>query len=378
MTPGRRLANAAAPHARHTGGRTSAAARAGQGAVVGQRRPRPRSARTGPASGSCGRPGSGPARACCARTRPSGRVAQVGDQRRRDERRLPRLVAPAVDDLDDRPAGALVVDRRPPQPAPDSGQRRLTVGHGDTSSTGDARRGGPARRRRRGRATSGCAPPAAPRRARRRRRPRPGRGHGAHAAARAPMTTSTPAAAAAHSCGTSATVSPARRSRVASSRAAVDRRHHDQRRPERDRGGEHRADVVGRWEAQHAAAGARAGRPRPACDRLDGDAGPPRRAAGRPTLVGGLAVTRNGRSRPAAPAHRRPAGQVDQLGRRTARADLGDRPQASAAGASGGSSSTTQPPTRRPCSGTRTSEPTCTTARPSRRGRGSRTPCRAR
>ena len=47
----------------------------------------------------------------------------------------------AVDDLDDRPAVALVVDRRPPQPVAHAASP-LTVGHGETSSTGT-----PARRR---------------------------------------------------------------------------------------------------------------------------------------------------------------------------------------------------------------------------------------
>ena len=101
---------------------------------------------------------------------------------------------------------------------PEAAARPATVGHGDTSSTG-----APALRARSTTTSRAChvglrsscsasscssSTTTAAR-----------SGHGAQAADRAPMTTSTPAAAAAHSCGTWATASPARRKRIASRRA---------------------------------------------------------------------------------------------------------------------------------------------------------------
>ena len=166
---------------------------------------------------------------------------------------------------------------------------------------------GPARRRRRGRATSGCAPPAAPRRARRATTTAARSGHGAHAAARAPITTSTPAAAAAHSCGCTATREPGpaqpgrqrggpRSTATARSTSTGPRRHGGQQHGQRRR---------------RRAAAAASRRRRPAARprrRATGLGASPVRAARRSpaTFVGGLAVTRNGRSRPAPQRDRRP------------------------------------------------------------------------
>ena len=247
----------------------------------------------------------------------------MGDQLRRDERRLPRLVAPAVDHLDERPAGALVVDRRPPQAIVHTGQARprsgtatpaaprpAAAGPLDGDVSGVPRRAALLLQRlvvlvdddHRGQVRAGC-----PRR-------RPGPDHHVDAAGR-------------------------RRPLVRHDRhrqpgppqpdgiqpSAFVRRHHDQRRPVHERGGEDRDDVVGRGKAEHAAAGAQElGGAR--VDRGDRSRRPARRRQP------GDVVRRAGRhqERPQArrsPAHRRPAGQVDQLGRRTTRADLGDRAQ---------------------------------------------------
>ena len=329
-------------------------------AVVGEPDGGVAHARSGPASGTPGRPGSGPGPACCARTRRAAAGSRRWrDQRRRDERRLPRLVAAAVDDLDDRPAGPLLVDRRAHQPVADRGQ----PGHGRARRHQQHRHAGPP-----GPLDGDVA--GVPRRAalllqrlvvlvedddrgevgarRPRRRPRPD--HDVDAGRRrAP----TPA-------GTGRRSSPARRSRVASSRAWSTRRHDDQRRPAADRGQHHRQ------RRRRPAAAAAPRRRRPAArPRRRGSGSAPARcgaAGGSPaTLVGGLAVTRNGRSRPARPAHdAHRASSISSARRAERRTTLasgtqpvdvdGDRRRIRRA--------TTQPPTRRPCSGTRTIDPT--------------------
>ena len=79
------------------------------------------------------------------------------------------------------------------------------------------------------------------------------------------------------------------------------------------------------------------------------------------TLVGGLAVTRNGRSRPA--AHRTDAQRASSTNSGGGPSDVAattSRRRSLATGASSGSRATTQPVTRRPCNGTRTRVPTCT------------------
>ena len=77
-------------------------------------------------------PGERVARPAGEDARPAGRVvhahhrpigaAQVGDQRRRHERGPPRLVAAAIDDLDDRPPVPFGVDRRLRQPPASRGK----------------------------------------------------------------------------------------------------------------------------------------------------------------------------------------------------------------------------------------------------------------
>ena len=111
VTPGRRLANPDPPHSRHTGGR-SAPHRAQWNADSSDRLDR----RVAPLAP--GERATGPARQHAS---PPRRVvhaddlrvgpAQLADQRRRQERRLPRLLVRAVDDVDDRPAGTLGAHR---------------------------------------------------------------------------------------------------------------------------------------------------------------------------------------------------------------------------------------------------------------------------
>ncbi len=143
VTPGRRLANAEAPHdqAHRRPGLTAATAR--ERAVVGQpdRCLAPCAAHERPAA-AAGEDAAASRRVVHAHDR-AVVVAEVPDQRRRDERRLPRLVAAAVDDLDDRPAGPLVVDRRADEAVADRRQPAHGSGHGDTSSTGSAGTPGP-------------------------------------------------------------------------------------------------------------------------------------------------------------------------------------------------------------------------------------------
>ena len=376
VTPGRRLANADAPHCRHTGGRTVPQRRHAQRAVVGE----PDGGVADRAAGQRpARPAGqdpGPARRVVHAHDACGRVAQVGDQRRRHERRLPRLVAAAVDQLDDRPAGPLLVDRRAHQPVADGGQavdgrarRHQQHRHAGPPSPLDSDVAGVPRRAAlllqrlvvlvddddRGdvRGTAPTPPPGRRSRRRRRRPPPP-----------------TPA-------GMHATVSPARRSRVATQPGLVDRRHDDQHRPAGD-GGQHaparRRRPAGAAASRHRR---RAARRRPSWPGSATQPGAARAGGSPATLVGGLAVTRNGRSRAAAQrtaAHRR---QLDSSG-------AGPRDDTAASGRSRATSTRrrrdraaiTQPATRRPCSGTRTRVPTRQRRAP--RGRGSRTPCRAR
>ncbi len=207
---------------------------------------------------------------------------------------------------------------------PPTASSPLTVGHGETSSTGT-----PARRPRSTatsrachvglrsscRASSCSSTTTTAARSR----------HGAHAAARAPMTTSTPAAACAHSCGTSATARPARRSRVRVDPGAVDGRHDHEHGPESRRCRQHGQDVLGRWEPQHAATSDEQISRIPV-RRLDGDLGSPLGWQG--TDIGRRAGGDEERTQaPSRPADRCPARQFDQRGVRTARAELGDRPQ---------------------------------------------------
>ena len=79
------------------------------------------------------------------------------------------------------------IQRRPDQCS------AVTVGHGDDQHARDVASARRARWRRRGRATSACAPPAAPRRARRAPRSRRSRARWPTTALRAPITTSTAA-----------------------------------------------------------------------------------------------------------------------------------------------------------------------------------------
>ena len=193
VTPGRRLANADDPHSRHTAGRVA-----------------PHLPHTStPGSSECDgalaalAPREGAASAARQQPRPSGRVdhadhptvviAEVADQRRRQQRAPPRFLVRSVDDVEDRPAVALARRGRSVPPARQC--RAVTVGHGDTNTTGTS-----ASRQRSTTTSRACqvgllslcnasscssitTAAAMP-------------GHGAHAAVRVPITTSTPPAAA--------------------------------------------------------------------------------------------------------------------------------------------------------------------------------------
>ena len=234
-------------------------------------------------------------------------VAQPIDQRRGDERALPRILVRPVDH--GRPSASPIAraDGAGARRRPDRRSRRpRSASVSATPARAGRRLGGIARPARRGRATSAPVPPAAPRRARRappRRRarrtaPTPPNAH--------PITTSTPARAAAQSSGTVATVRPARASRIASSATWLcDGRDH-----------EHRPDVRAANATADSTAGitsARGGsRSTPPPRRRasvesspatsgHGPAGRERDAGREPTTArSGDAVTRNGRIRPAA------------------------------------------------------------------------------
>ena len=124
-------------------------------------------------------------------------------------------------------------------------------------------------------------------------------GHGAHAAARAPTTTSTPAAARAHSRGTTATRRPRRASAapIAAARSTDGITTSAGPSP-------HAATIASNGDTAGGTTTTTSPRPpdtRPA--RVVGDASTATAGAGAgspTTFVGGLAVCRNGRSRPAA------------------------------------------------------------------------------
>ena len=93
-------------------------------------------------------------------------------------------------------------------------------------------------------------------------------------------------------------------------------------------------------------------------------------AAARRPSPAGCAATRNGRNRPAPQRMRRPAGEVDDLSRRPDARPFRQRHEPLDRHRTvGRPRPTTQPPTRRPCNGTRTIDPTATRAR---RGSGTR------
>lgn len=188
-------------------------------------------------------------------------------------------------------------------------------------------------------------------------------GTGAHAAALAPTTTSAPAAATAQSRGCRATDSPARRRRPARSRAWS-------------------TDGVTTSVGPRAAAASTVATPSPAGGRrttarpaataatASGSSGPgtavaPRRRSGRPaTTPGGEALARSART---GPAQRQAAHSAS-----SSSSGAGPHPVTLATGfritprGASPPSSTTQPPTRRPWSGTRTMVPTRTrSAKPS-------------
>ena len=201
-------------------------------------------------------------------------VTQAVDQRRRDERALPGVLVGAVDHGDPRPAGTFasrlgVDDAVLPRRVDHRGQRR----HRRHQHEPGLRLAGIVRAPRRGRATSAHVPPAAPRRARRATTAAASPAHGAHAAERDPITTSTPALARAQSCGTTATVTPARDSADREERHLGLRRGDGEDRPAPARGEPHRRQQ--RPASASARGGSRSTPPPPSSSAVvAGDVGP--------------------------------------------------------------------------------------------------------
>ena len=184
----------------------------------------------------------------CTQTTRCSRIAQMLDQRRGQQRPLPRLLSRAVDELEDRPAVALLGDggRAETSRRPRATQRPMGTA---TPARTARRRAGPARWRRRGRARSATAPPATPRRARRARRSSACPAHGAHTALRPPTTTSTPGGG---TCpllrDARPSSSPACRSRAARRRASSTDGWIDQRRPVGAAPRRRPQLIAGRWQ----------------------------------------------------------------------------------------------------------------------------------
>ena len=357
-TPGRRPAR--------VGRRTAGAAQRG---VVAEHDRRLAALAAQPAPDRRDRPGPGPGPGCCARTRPLRRCRRRwAISARRDQRRLPRLLAArSTTSTIGHPARSSTTAGNRTSRATDG----VDAGRPSGTATSAAPGAGPAgplddhvagvpRRRR--------APPAAPRRARRSRPPRRAPGHGAHAAARAPIDdvdagggrAPTPA-------GTTATRRPRRRQRRIGHRRGPARPTAPPRAPDRaaaatiasngdTAGGSTSTTVAGR--ARHETgerSSATPARPPPIAG-----------AAARRTFVGGLAVTQERAQSPGGPPKRRPRGERHER-RRRARSTPPRVTGCSRAGAtslSAGSRAITQPRTRRPCSGTRTTVPTARVDRP--------------
>ena len=308
----------------------------------------------------------------CTQTTRVGRLAQMADQRRRDQRALPRLLGGAVDELERRPAGALVGDRRPPHPV--AGPVRARRPSGTARPARTARRARAARSTATSRAChvgvrSSCSASSCSSSTTIAARS----GHGAHAAARAPIDDVDAARGrASHSLGHAAP--PTAR------RGAGGRRAPAPRRPTGGRPASARARQRVPSTSGSGSVGRRHAAPPPLAERrprgVDGRhrCGVDRRP-GRPrTVAGGLAATRNGRRRPApqrtdaqrARSMTSAGGPMpDHLGDRQQPVDRhvrrrrrrGGRPSRRRAGRAAG---------RAPC------DPSRTRRRRARRGRGSR------
>ena len=148
--PGAQVGERRAPHTWHTAGRV-VPQRAQRSVASSAGRPRRRRSRSAAAPDTADRRGCGPGRGCCARTRRALPGPQRGDEPRRHQRGLPRLLGAAVDHLDDRPPGAPPTTPGPRQRPAD----RVDAGHGRARRRHHHRDPGPpapARRARRGRA----------------------------------------------------------------------------------------------------------------------------------------------------------------------------------------------------------------------------------
>ena len=332
------------------------------------------------ATGTTGRRAGGPDPACCARRRRSGRRGGGGDQRRRDERRAAtarRGCGRRSRRSANRPARRRSTGARSAPAHSGEPDRRS----GTATPAAPARRpAGPARRRRRARATSGLRSSCSASSCSSTTTIAARSGHGAHTAVRAPITTSTPPAAAAHS--SRHVRRPSGRPAAGGSRRAgpVGRRASRRASARAGRRGEHRHDVVARRQPQHTAAVRQQ-----VARRRDGPArtGSRDRARRRRSRgdIGGWTGARRGTAaagrRPSAPMPSAASSMMSAAGPH--RTDLGDRPRAGRRRtiSSRGPSATTQPPTRRPCERD-ANDVDPTRRRRHARGRGSRTACRAR
>ncbi len=357
VTPGRRLAKADAPHTWHTGGRT-----------VPHRRQasRPSSPSPTAASHTSQRTSDRHERQASTRARPGVLCTQTtvrsGSRRWRisaevtsDVFQGSSRVRSTTSTIGQAARSSTVGTRtrfRPTAASP------TTVGHGDVSRTGTPDRR--ARSTTTSRAChvglrSSCRASSCSSTTTAAARP----GHGAHAASRAPITTSTPPAARAQSCGTTATVSPARRRRAASRRARSIEGTTASTGPRRVAAAMTGTTSSVGGSRRTAASPSKA---RAASGWIGATWRPLVAGAGNPaTFVGGDAATRNGRRRPAAQRiDAQWASSISSAGGPRELTLASGRSRSASTPAAGGSSSTTQPPTRRPCRGTRTRTPSAT------------------
>ena len=273
---------------------------------------------------------------------------------RRGHQRAVHVLA-AVDDFDDRPADPLRGDRR---------RGGLTVVHDRGRRWGTARPAAaarlpdaPARRARRGRATSASVPPGAPRRARRGRRrrrglrtaPRPRRGRRSRRPPRQRRPPTPPASPRPFARpGATGRASTLASSTAGQATSTGPRRHAASRIASGSSDGVVRSTPPPRSRTEAASAWIGAG-----------TTVPERRAEGTPrTAAGGDEATRNGRTRPApqrSEAHRTMPSMA-RSGPRPVTLAIGLRSSTGVPSATG-DSRTTHPPTRRPASGTRTRSP---------------------
>ena len=300
VTPGRRLANAEPPHTAHTGGRS--APQRGQARVPSSASPTAASQRSHRVSDrqlrqarSRARPG-----VLCTHTTvvPGRRRWAISGDETNDVRHGSSRERSTSSTIGQLVRSTSTARRTNAPPAPVAAAVPTIVGHGEVSTTGT-----PARRARSSATSrachvglrSSCSASSCSSTTTMAARS----GHGAHTAARAPITTSTPLAAADHSVGAKRDRQPgppqadgvhARRDRSTARPPGWDRRS-----PPRCSAGITSSLGPSRSRPPRPPSRARASVSSGSTRRPERCDGP--RAA---TIVGGLAATRNGRSRPAA------------------------------------------------------------------------------